>query len=118
MSPGSFFQSGPAAAEVLIKALTNAIAGDLPADGLLVDAYAGIGLLGGSLTGEGHHLVVIESHPNAVKDAKHNLADHNTRIYQGDVGDWEPRPDERADVVIADPARPGLGRPVNSRTTR
>ena len=94
ISATSFFQAGPAGAE------------------LLVDAYAGVGLLGGALAGgRGNVAVVaIESHPAAARDAKANLADLDARVLQIDVGEWRA-PDEPPALVVADPARTGLGKP-------
>ncbi len=105
----SFFQSGPMAAEALAHAADEAVDDRLPAGGLLVDAYAGVGVLGGLLAADrGARLLAIEQHPAAVRDARHNLADLDATVVAGEVGSWRAVP---ADVVVADPARPGLGRP-------
>jgi 23S rRNA (uracil1939-C5)-methyltransferase len=50
----------------------------------------------------------LESHPASVGDARANLADLGARVWRGRVGSWQS---EAADVVIADPARAGLGAP-------
>jgi len=56
----------------------------------------------------GARLTSIESNPSAVADARHNLSDLDATVVAGEVGRLTP---VRAQVVIADPARSGLGRP-------
>ncbi|HEX2039511.1 MAG TPA: TRAM domain-containing protein [Acidimicrobiales bacterium] len=106
VSAESFFQSGPAAAELLVSAV-RAAAG-AAAGGTVVDAYAGIGLLGGSLPGVGR-LLAVERHPSAVRDARHNLADLPAEVVQAEVAAWRAPSSAAVDLVVADPARPGLG---------
>jgi 23S rRNA (uracil1939-C5)-methyltransferase len=113
LSATSFFQSGPAAAEALVRAVTASVGDALDGGGVLVDAYAGVGLLGGAVatasTASDVRVVAIESHPPAVRDARSNLRDLDARVVQADVAAWRP-PDRPAAVVLADPARAGLGR--------
>jgi len=110
VSPGSFFQSGPAAAQLLVEAV-RAAAGPVGPGDLVVDAYAGVGLLGGALVdGTGARLMAIESHPGAARDAKANLRGLDARVLRMEVGEWKP-PDDPVAVVVADPARTGLGKP-------
>jgi 23S rRNA (uracil1939-C5)-methyltransferase len=101
----SFFQPSPEAAEALVAAVAEA-AGEAF---VVVDAYAGVGLLGGSLVAAGGRVVAIESSPWAAADAQVNLADLDAVVIEGEVAAFDAVPDERPDVVIADPARPGLG---------
>jgi 23S rRNA (uracil1939-C5)-methyltransferase len=112
VSATSFFQAGPASAELLVAAVLDAVGNDLPDGGTVVDAYAGVGLLGGALaaTRSDVTVVAIESHPAAARDARANLDATRANVLQIDVGDWEA-PAAVPDVVVADPARPGLGRP-------
>lgn len=108
VSARSFFQSGPAAAELLVAAVTDA-AGAVEAGDHLVDLYAGVGLLGGSLAAAtGCRLTSVESSRSAAADALSNLRDLDAAVVGADVGEWEAT---AAEVVVADPARPGLGRP-------
>ena len=105
----SFFQSGPAAADLLLAAVAASVGDALPRGGRLVDAYAGVGILGGVLAAQaGADLEVIENQPAAAGDARVNLAGIDARVVQEEVAQWRATP---ADVVVADPARPGLGRP-------
>jgi 23S rRNA (uracil1939-C5)-methyltransferase len=109
VSARSFFQSGPAGAEALVSLVDEAV-GPMAATEDLVDLYAGVGLLGGVVASRrpGIGLIAVESDPSAIGDARHNLADLAATVIGVEVGEWETR---EADVVIADPARPGLGRP-------
>jgi 23S rRNA (uracil1939-C5)-methyltransferase len=113
VSATAFFQSGPAAAELLLETVVEMIGDALPMGGRLVDAYAGVGVLGGGLAARrSGSLVAIESHRAAAADARVNLADLDAQVVATEVGRWEPSPGATpVDVVIADPARPGLGRP-------
>ena len=104
-----FFQPGPAAAEALVAAVDAAVGDALRPGGLLVDAYAGVGVLGGVIAARRRsRLVAVESDPQAARDAAHNLADLDASVLTAEVGAWRAVP---ADVVVADPARTGLGRP-------
>ena len=114
ISADSFFQSGPVAAEALVAAVVTAVGDALGPGGHLVDAYAGVGLLASVLAGRRHGIRVtaIEQQRSAVSDARANLAGLDARVVAAEVGRWRPRRGERpVDVVVADPARPGLGRP-------
>jgi 23S rRNA (uracil1939-C5)-methyltransferase len=108
VSGGAFFQSGPAAASLLASTVDRA-AGPIPAGGTVIDLYAGVGLLGGVVASRsGASLTAVESSPEAAADAVANLADLDATVVVAEVGEWEP---VVADVVLADPARSGLGRP-------
>lgn len=109
VSARSFFQSGPAGAEALVAAVDEAVGPMAPGE-RLVDLYAGVGVLGGVVASRrpGVELAAVESDGSAVRDAEANLADLRATVAAGEVGAWAATP---AAVVIADPARPGLGRP-------
>jgi tRNA/tmRNA/rRNA uracil-C5-methylase (TrmA/RlmC/RlmD family) len=110
VSGRSFFQSGPAGADALVDVVREAAADALGPGATLVDAFAGVGVLGGVLAAStGCRLVAIESHPEAVADAAVNLAPLDAQVVQDDVARWPPR---LADAVVADPSRRGLGRRV------
>jgi len=109
ISAGSFFQPGPVVAAALANAVAAAAGDKLARGGVLVDAYAGVGLFASLLgAADAARVVAVESDPSAVADARVNLADLDAKVVASEVGRWRPHP---ADLVVADPARSGLGRP-------
>jgi tRNA/tmRNA/rRNA uracil-C5-methylase (TrmA/RlmC/RlmD family) len=109
ISAGSFFQPGPVVAAGLTAAVSDAIGAALAEGGVLVDAYAGVGLFGSVIGSErGARVVAVESDRSSVADARVNLADLDALVVAAEVAKWRPQP---ADVVVADPSRSGLGRP-------
>jgi 23S rRNA (uracil1939-C5)-methyltransferase len=114
---GSFFQSGPRAAELLVQVVRRS-APELARAQLVVDAYAGVGVLAVCATDPGTRIIAIETSRSAVADAHHNLAGREAEIVRGEVGGWRLAGDAAVDVVIADPARSGLGKPGVGALTR
>lgn len=116
VSAGSFFQSGPEAAGLLIGTLAQMVPECTDAEHL-VDLYGGVGLLAGGLGSSARRLTVVESSRSATADALVNLPrldppPTEIDVVTSEVGAWRASPDAPApDVVIADPARSGLGRP-------
>ncbi|MFP5488343.1 MAG: class I SAM-dependent RNA methyltransferase, partial [Acidimicrobiia bacterium] len=110
VSAGSFFQSGPAAAELLVDAVRRA-APELEGAERVVDLYAGVGLFVVAAAPDAGHVVTVETSRSAVADCHANLAGRSARVEQGQVGRWRPDRGMAVDVVIADPARSGLGKP-------
>ena len=110
VSSPSFFQSGPAAAELLVERVRCA-APELAGARRVLDAYAGVGLFAVAATSSATHVVTVESSRSAVADCRVNLGDRQARVERCEVGAWTPKPRESFDVVIADPARTGLGKP-------
>lgn len=102
ISGPSFFQCRPDGAEAMVALVAEAIGA---VEGPLVDAYAGVGLFGATL-GADRPLTSLEVASSSVADSRHNLPDHAV-IVETPVEQWTPTP---AAVVIADPARAGLGR--------
>lgn len=116
VSMRSFFQSGPAAAELLVDTVRRA-APELASASAIVDAYAGVGLFARCLVEGSTRVVAIETSRAAIADARHNLHDRPAEIVKSEVGGWRVPADLDVDVVVADPARTGLGRPgVNALT--
>ena len=106
VSAASFFQSGPQAAELLVSTV-RAVAGDaLDHASTVVDAYGGVGLFAACAVPGNSRLVLVEGSSAACRDAQHNLADRPVEVVESKVEEWQPM---RADVVIADPSRRGLG---------
>lgn len=114
ISAGSFFQARPDGAQALIDAVGSAI-GDLPSEARAFDLYGGVGLFAGTVFAEDTHVVLIEQNASSVADAKANLADRNVRVVRSKVERWTPK---RADAVVADPARQGLGADAVARISK
>jgi 23S rRNA (uracil1939-C5)-methyltransferase len=110
ISAGSFFQTRADGAAALVD-VVRAMAADVldQASGTLVDAYSGVGLLAGALLDgrDGWRAVTAEHDRSSVADARLNLADLDARVIATTV---ERLRAPRADVVVADPSRAGLGR--------
>jgi 23S rRNA (uracil1939-C5)-methyltransferase len=114
ISARSFFQTRTDGAEALVDAVARSGA-DAFDGARLVDAYSGVGLFTGSLMGgtlpEGvgrpASAVLVERSPSSVADARHNLDGLDVRVVKADLEKWNS---SAADVVVADPARAGLGR--------
>jgi 23S rRNA (uracil1939-C5)-methyltransferase len=109
VSAGSFFQSGPVAAGLLVDAVRRA-APEIDGCDHVVDAYAGVGLFGLAAVSAASRTTSIETSRSAVQDAAVNLAGRAATVVRGEVGAWRAG-GEPVDVVIADPARSGLGKP-------
>ena len=113
----SFFQSSLEAAELLVAAVRMA-AGERAlsgVDGRVIDAYGGVGLFAATLLSADVPVTLVESSESSCRDATVNLAGHisETRdtdspseIIRHNVEQWKP---VSAGLVIADPARTGLG---------
>jgi len=116
ISARSFFQSGPASAELL----ANAVDAVVPEDaGWIVDAYAGVGLLCG-VVGEERDATItaVEQDRSAVHDARHNLADLAAEVIEAEVATVALSGETKPDVVIADPSRTGLGKSASRTLSR
>lgn len=110
VSAGSFFQSGPAAAALLVDAVRRA-APELETADRVVDLYAGVGLFAVAAAPHATHVVTVETSRSAVADCRVNLAGRPARVELGQAGRWRPDRRMRVDAIIADPARSGLGKP-------
>lgn len=107
VSAGSFFQSRPDGADALV-ALVSAAVGEAASPARALDLYSGVGLFAGVLAASGWTVTSVEGSACSTRDARHNLRDLPVRVVRSDVTRWRP---ERADLVVADPSRNGLGRP-------
>jgi 23S rRNA (uracil1939-C5)-methyltransferase len=107
ISARAFFQSGPDAAALL----TATVAKHIPeSTQLILDAYCGVGVLGAVTARQRNaQLVAIEQDGASINDAKENLEGVDAKIILGEVAAVRPGDVELPDVIIADPARSGLG---------
>ncbi len=103
VSADAFFQSRTDGAEALVAAAAEMIA-DCP-DGALIDAYCGGGLFAALVGGE-RDVIGVESSPASLADARLNLGP-DAEVNEAEVETWWP---SRGEVIIADPARSGLGK--------
>ncbi len=115
ISAESFFQTRADGAEALVS-VVRSLCADVFAEPVdtdhprtLLDAYCGVGLFAGSLL-EGTNrwrAVAAERSRSSVADARQNLADLDVRVVGTSI---ERLRAPRADLVVADPSRSGLGR--------
>ena len=107
-SARSFMQSSPQAAEALATAVAGCAGPIMGATRRpVIDAYGGVGLFSVTAAADAAAIVLVEGSSSACADARHNLRDRRATIVESPVEHWSPVP---ADLVIADPARQGLGR--------
>ena len=111
VSAPSFFQSGRAAAELLVSVVRELGGPELAAARTVVDAYGGVGLFAATCVAADAVVHVVEGSASACADARYNLADHDATVHESAVEQWTPTATAGAtvDVVIADPSRQGLG---------
>jgi tRNA/tmRNA/rRNA uracil-C5-methylase (TrmA/RlmC/RlmD family) len=111
-----FWQVHPAAADVLVAAVVEAL-DPQPGDDV-IDLYAGVGLFAGAIASRvapDGTVVAIESEADAVADATYNLRDlDNVHVRRGRAADVLERIDQ-ADLVVLDPPRAGAGPHVMRR---
>ncbi len=117
VSSRSFFQSSQVGAEAIATEVQHAAGGMLRRAERVLDAYCGVGVLGGLLVaaaceaGGSPDLLAVEHTASSVRDAQSNLGsldlDVDIDLLKSSI---ESMPSERADLVIADPSRKGLGK--------
>lgn len=103
VSASSFFQSGPAAAELLLHTVRSLAGPSLLDDRPVLDAYGGVGLFAAGLGMRAP--VLVESSRSACADARVNLP--HADVVCVPFEQWRPQPVE---LAVVDPARAGLGR--------
>ena len=110
VSASSFFQTRGSGAEALVAIVADQI-DDAP-EGTFVDLYGGVGLFAVTVAGD-RRIVLVERSAAAAADARQNLAGRPAKVVAKPVERWRPVP---AAVVVADPARAGLGKAGVQRT--
>lgn len=114
LSPRAFFQLNPVQTTTLYSEALKLL--DLTPDQTLIDAYSGVGTLGILAADQVKQVVGIETIPEAVKDAKHNVElNHikNADYFQGSVEKVLPQLQKgglSVDALIVDPPRTGLAK--------
>jgi 23S rRNA (uracil1939-C5)-methyltransferase len=106
ISATSFFQVNTAAAEELIRVVSEYLAPK--GDEALLDAYCGVGTFALSLADKVGHVIGIEEDAGAVADARLNVAElANVEFIEGSVEGLLPQLDRRIDLALLDPPRQG-----------
>ena len=114
LSPRAFFQLNPVQTVNLYSEALKYL--DLTPDQILIDAYSGVGTLGILAADRVKQVVGIETIPEAVKDAQHNVElNHikNADYIQGSVEKVLPELQNSGvsiDALIVDPPRTGLAK--------
>lgn len=114
LSPRAFFQLNPVQTVTLYSEALKYL--DLTPDQTLIDAYSGVGTLGILASDRVKQVVGIETIPEAVKDAQHNVQlNHvkNADYFQGNVEKVLPQLQRNGlpiDALIVDPPRTGLAK--------
>lgn len=114
LSPRAFFQLNPKQTVNLYSEALKLL--DLTPDQTLIDAYSGVGTLGILASDRVKQVIGIESIPDAVKDAEHNVKLNHVRnadYFQGSVEKLLPQLKNDGlpiDALIVDPPRTGLAK--------
>ena len=115
VSASSFFQSGPDAATLLVRTVRDLGGDALASARSVVDAYGGVGLFAATVVPNAARVVLVEVSSSSCRDARAQLAGRDASVVRSTVERWTP---SAADVVIADPARQGLGADAVDRLDR
>lgn len=112
LSPSSFFQPNSLqASRIYERALELA---ELKSDAVLYDLYAGVGIFGMCMASRVKEVIAIEISADSAYDAKVNsdrMKIPNFRIIRADVAKaLEDKSLPKADAVVVDPPRTGLGK--------
>jgi 23S rRNA (uracil1939-C5)-methyltransferase len=113
VSAGSFFQTRTDGAQQLVRIVSSLVDDERAAGAdLLIDLYGGVGLFAATVGRDFDAVLCVERSEISASDAEHNLLGHHeSAVVCVDVDRWDAEPyvHERYPVVIADPARAGLG---------
>lgn len=108
VSAGSFFQVNRFLLDELVSIVTRERSGDVA-----LDLYAGVGLFTVALAASFRHIVAVESSHGSAKDLKYN-SPRNVKTVRSTVDEYLAGKAEkvRAELVVVDPPRAGLGERV------
>jgi 23S rRNA (uracil1939-C5)-methyltransferase len=113
VSAGSFFQTRTDGAQQLVRIVSSLVDDERAAGAdLLIDLYGGVGLFAATVGRDFDAVLCVERSEISASDAEHNLLGHHeSAVVCVDVDRWDAEPyvHERYPVVVADPARAGLG---------
>jgi 23S rRNA (uracil1939-C5)-methyltransferase len=108
VSAGSFFQTNRHLADELLSVVTGDMSGQTA-----LDLYAGVGLFAAVLARQFERVIAVESSPQSFADLEYNSPE-NVRAVHASVDDYLERAGRkrRADLIVVDPPRGGLGKKV------
>lgn len=109
VSSKSFFQVNTAGAEALVELVLEMLEpGD---DDTVIDAYAGVGLFTVPLARRCGRVLAVERNPAAVRDLRYHAEQVRGRVHviATDLERAFEQLPHRADLIVADPPREGLG---------
>ena len=105
----SFFQAN----RHLLPQLVVSVMDHVPADGSVLDLYAGVGLFSISLASAGRErITAVEGDRSSARDLQHNAAQCSgaVRVWPGSVEEYLKRGKHTASTVVVDPPRTGISR--------
>ena len=104
---GSFFQANRFLVDELATIVTGGRSGEVA-----LDLYAGVGLFTVALAASFRHIAAVESSHGSAKDLKYN-SPRNVRTVRSTVDEYLTKAEKvRAELVVVDPPRAGLGERV------
>lgn len=108
VSAGSFFQTNRHLTDELLSVVTGDMSGQTA-----LDLYAGVGLFAAVLARQFERVIAVESSPQSFADLEYNSPE-NVRAVHAAVHEYLQRVGgtRRADLIVVDPPRGGLGRKV------
>jgi 23S rRNA (uracil1939-C5)-methyltransferase len=107
VSSGAFFQTNRHLAEELVKVVIAERRGDTA-----IDVYSGVGLFAVPLAQGFERVIAVESSPASFSDLQRN-APANVKLVNSTAENFlRSRGEIRADVIVVDPPRAGLGEKV------
>ena len=110
VSAGSFFQTGPQGAALLLRLVRDAAA-VRPGD-VVLELFAGVGLFTCGLAADGGVVTAVESSDSAVRDLTVNVSETDVQVVHGDAGRAVTAiraEGQQVDIVVLDPPRRGAG---------
>jgi len=112
VTAGSFFQTNRYLAEKLLELVCDDAHGKLA-----IDLYAGVGLFTLPLAKSFERVIAVEAAPASFTDLKSN-APRNVKAIQATTETYLSRGGARADLVVVDPPRAGLGKKALAGLTK
>lgn len=103
VSAGSFFQVNRFLIDELISAVVNGLSGNMA-----LDLYAGVGLFSLALARTFAQVIAVEASQTSFSDLRHN-APREVKAVRATTEQYLGQSSARADLVIVDPPRAGVG---------